>query len=224
MLEWGLLHYGYVIVFVGTILEGDAMLLAAAFLAHRGYFQLPLVILVATISTTAFNQVLYTLARRYGSERLKKRVAKDRRLAKVTDWVRQRGTLLLFASRFLWGLKTAIPTACGATGMRPWRFFGVNIAGAIIWGIPVGLAGYAGAHSISVIFRNLKRYEWPIAGGLLLAVAAIALWRTHGEDQKESWNAVREPEAFAVRSVEVLAEPHPHVPRVLRAPPTEQPR
>lgn len=215
MLEWGLLHYGYVIVFLGTILEGDATLLAAAFLAHRGYFRLPLVILVATLSTTAFNQILYTLARRYGSERLKKRVARDRRLAKVAGWVQQRGALLLFASRFMWGLKTAIPTACGATGMRPWLFFGVNLASAILWGVPVGLAGYAGAQTISVVFRDLKRYEWPIAGGLLLTVAAVALWRTHGEDQKETWSAVREPEALVVRSVEVLAR---------HAPPTELPR
>ena len=35
-----LLQYGYLLVFAGTILEGDATILAAAFLAHQGYLNL----------------------------------------------------------------------------------------------------------------------------------------------------------------------------------------
>jgi len=218
MLEWGLLHYGYVIVFFGTILEGDATLLAASFLAHRGYFRLPLVIAVATLATTLVNQVFYTLARRHGSAFLEKRSAADPRFAKVAGWVRHKGSWLLLASRFLWGLRAAIPAACGATGMRPWVFLLLNLAGAIVWSIPVALAGYAGAHSIRGILRDLKHSEWPIAFGVMLGVAALVWWRTHGEEWKESWKTVREPEAAGVLSVEVLAQPHPHTPRLLRPP------
>ena len=42
-----LLKYGYILLFLGVAVEGEAALLAAALLAHRGLFSLPIVILVA---------------------------------------------------------------------------------------------------------------------------------------------------------------------------------
>ena len=41
--------YGYFAVFLGTLLEGETILIIAGFLAHQGHFHLPLVILVAFI-------------------------------------------------------------------------------------------------------------------------------------------------------------------------------
>jgi hypothetical protein len=52
-----ILRYGYALVFVSAAVEGDATLLTATFLAHRGYLQLDLVIVVAAAATVAINQV-----------------------------------------------------------------------------------------------------------------------------------------------------------------------
>jgi hypothetical protein len=38
MLTTELLRYGYVLLFLAAAVEGDASLLTATFLAHRGYF------------------------------------------------------------------------------------------------------------------------------------------------------------------------------------------
>ncbi len=209
MLEWGLIHYGYLIVFVGTILEGDATLLAASFLAHHGYLRLPLIILVSSVATTAANQFFYILARRHGHAYLERRSASDRRFAKVTRWVQRRGVLLLLFSRFLWGLRVAIPAACGATGMRPAIFFIVNLAGAFLWSVPFTLLGYLGADAVSRFYGNLRKYEWHIAAVLMLGTLLLVLWRTHGEEFKEAWIAMRQPDEIGVVSVEVISHPHP---------------
>ena len=41
--------YGYGIVLIGTVLEGETVLTLAGFAAHRGYLQLPLVIVTAAV-------------------------------------------------------------------------------------------------------------------------------------------------------------------------------
>ena len=42
-----LARYGYLILFPGIVVEGEAFLLAGSFMAHRGVLDLPLVIAVA---------------------------------------------------------------------------------------------------------------------------------------------------------------------------------
>jgi membrane protein DedA with SNARE-associated domain len=43
-LESVLTTYGYFALMIGTFLEGETILIAAGFLAHRGYLELPWVI------------------------------------------------------------------------------------------------------------------------------------------------------------------------------------
>lgn len=204
MLAWSLLHYGYLIVFFGTVVEGDGTLLAAAFLAHQGYFRLPWLVAVSVAATTLANQAFYAVAKRHGAAFLEKRRRSDPRFAKVVRWMRSRGTVLLLLSRFLWGLRAAIPAACGATGMNGARFFVVNLAGALLWSVPIALLGYGGAHSISRLSRGLLKYEWQMAAALLFGGLLFVLWKTHGEELKESWKAMRAPDDLGVVSVELL--------------------
>lgn len=43
-LEEVVTHYGYIGILIGTFLEGETILIIAGFLAHRGYLELPFVI------------------------------------------------------------------------------------------------------------------------------------------------------------------------------------
>jgi len=56
-------HYGYLAVFVGTILEGDTVLMLAGFAAHRGYLSLPLVLGAAALGGFLGDQFWYWLGR-----------------------------------------------------------------------------------------------------------------------------------------------------------------
>ncbi len=61
-----LLQYGYLFVFVGVVFEGDATLIAAAILAHRGHFSLALVLAVAVLASFLTDEFFYLLAKKRG--------------------------------------------------------------------------------------------------------------------------------------------------------------
>ena len=61
-----LLKYGYALLFLGVAFEGEAVLLAAALLAHRGFFRLPVVIAVAVAANSLADQFYFQLARLRG--------------------------------------------------------------------------------------------------------------------------------------------------------------
>src|SRR5713101_8192956 len=132
MLTTELLRYGYVLLFVAAAIEGDASLLTATFLAHLGYFNLAAVIATAAAATCCANQTYYWLGRRHARSALD-RLRSHRLFGRLRKALGQHSPLLLFASRFLYGLRIAIPLGCGAVGMSPAVFFGVDLAGAVLW-------------------------------------------------------------------------------------------
>lgn len=189
MIETELLHYGYLVILLGTVVEGDATLLTAAFLAHRGYFRLSLVLLAAALATLAASHVYYDIARRSGAHWLDNR--NDARLNRIIGWSRTHGGLLLIASRFLIGFRTLVPIVCGATGMSPARFLLWNSVGAAIWVATFGLIGYLGGHVMSLLLDDIRRHEKVIAICVAMAVGGIVLWRTHGRELLDAWSLRR---------------------------------
>ena len=60
--------YGYLGVFLGTMLEGEATVVLAGILCHQGFFELFSVIFVSLMGTLIGDQVFYYLARWKGYE------------------------------------------------------------------------------------------------------------------------------------------------------------
>ena len=116
-METLLLRYGYALVFLGVAVEGEAVLLTAAVLASRGFFRLPVVVAVALAANSLADQVYFQLARLRGRSWLERRFGQHPRYHKLLSLVSRRGGLLLLVSRFAYGLRIAIPAACGALGM-----------------------------------------------------------------------------------------------------------
>lgn len=169
-------HYGYAMVFAAAAVEGDATLLAATFLAHRGYLRLDLVIVIAALGTIAANQAYFHLARRYGQERVAAMRA-NRLYGRVLDWMSRYGVQLVAVSRFMYGFRIAVPVAAGVAGMPALRFTVVDTLGAAVWALAIGLAGYAIGHALDYLVEDLRRHEWWIAGVLLVGVL-VALARS----------------------------------------------
>ena len=172
MLSAALIQYGYVVVFVSAAFEGDATLVTAAFLAHRGYLRLDVVIVVAAAATAAINQVYFWLGRRHGQRRAGA-VRQERIYGRVLEWVRRYNLLLVLVSRFVFGFRIAIPAACGASGMRHLLFTACDLVGAVVWSVVIGLAGYAIGQLLERFVTDLRAHEVWIAIALLLGVLAL---------------------------------------------------
>jgi membrane protein DedA with SNARE-associated domain len=163
MSESDLLQYGYVLIFLGCIIEGDATLLASAFLAHRGSLNFVAVLVTAALASTLANEAVYHLSRTRSRAYFEKKISKHPKYARVQHWIRRRSILLLLFSRYIFGFRLAIPAACGMTGMPPVVFFFVNAVGAALWVLPLGYAGYAFGGLIERFWHGVHQYEWHIA-------------------------------------------------------------
>lgn len=63
-------QYGYVVVFVGSVLEGETLLALAGVAAHRGYLSLQWVMAVAAAGAFLGDQLCFLIGRRLGGRAL----------------------------------------------------------------------------------------------------------------------------------------------------------
>jgi phosphatidylglycerol lysyltransferase len=184
-----LARYGYLILFPGIVVEGEAFLLAGAFMAHRGVFDLPIVIAVAMAATMCGDQLYYRAARARGRTWLERRKGSRAKYAKWIDMTERRGVWLLLASRWTFGLRIVIPAACGAVGMRPAVFTAVDFVAVLIWASTLGLAGY---YSGAAIERHLKDIQhvgiWVLVAVVLCVAAVIGARRVQRQARVRELN------------------------------------
>jgi lysylphosphatidylglycerol synthetase-like protein (DUF2156 family) len=168
-----LARYGYLILFPGIVVEGEAFLLAGSFMAHRGVLDLPLVIAVAVAATMSGDQLYYRAARSRGRAWLERRKGARAKYAKWIDLTARRGVWLLLASRWTFGLRIVIPAACGAVGMRPAVFTIVDFVAVLIWALTLGLAGYYGGAAIEKHLKDIQHVGGWVLLAAVLSVAAV---------------------------------------------------
>jgi membrane protein DedA with SNARE-associated domain len=170
------IRYGYLMVVAGIIVEGDATLVAASILAHRGYLKLSIVIALGAVTSLTMNQVYFWLGRRHGVERVAK--ADGRRLfGAIVHHTRKHAIWLVLLSRFVFGFRMAIPMTVGALGMNMTRFLIADIFGAIIWAVTLASTGYVAGHAGQVLLSNVRDNEWVVAGVLIAVTLAWGVYR-----------------------------------------------
>jgi lysylphosphatidylglycerol synthetase-like protein (DUF2156 family)/membrane protein DedA with SNARE-associated domain len=173
-----LLKYGYLLLFAGVIIEGEAVLIAGSFLASRGYFNVATVALVALAANTLSAQFYYIAARVRGRSWFEGRFPDKSVYWKIINWVEARHNWLLLISRFLFGFRIVIPAACGALGMSVARFTFLNVAAGIFWVVPTALLGYYFGEKVTALLHGARQYTLTVAlVSALLAVSAFLAWR-----------------------------------------------
>jgi len=191
-----LLRYGYALLFLGVAFEGEAVLLAAALLAQRGFFRLPVVIAVAVAANSLADQAYFQLARIRGRQWLERRFGEHPRYRQMIDLVSRRGGLLLVASRFAYGLRIAIPAACGALGMAFVTFTLLDLAAGLLWAVPMAALGFLAGGALGPLLESVRRYEEGIA--LLLVVAVAAFFGLRHVRRTVRWRELRWADLHAV--------------------------
>jgi phosphatidylglycerol lysyltransferase len=167
-----LLKYGYALLFLGVAVEGEAFLVAASLLVHRGYFALPAVIAVAIAANAVSDLVYYLAARSRGKSWLERRYGADPRYRRVVLLMQRHGPWLLLGSRYAFGFRILIPAACGALGMPLGTFAPLVVLASALWAVPTALLAYYAGAAIGSVLLELRHYELVIGVALLLLPAA----------------------------------------------------
>src|SRR5688572_22530792 len=175
-MELLLLKYGYLFLFIGILVEGEAFLLAGSVLANRGYFDIATVALVALAANTLSSQFYYLAAKARGRRWFDSRFGEGSRYKRVVDWTNHHGNWLLILSRFAFGFRIVIPAACGALGMTTARFSLLNLLAGILWVLPILVLGFFFGASIDSLVQDLrKNAEAFLLAGLLVVAIVLAI-------------------------------------------------
>ncbi|MET0341990.1 MAG: DedA family protein [Polyangiales bacterium] len=177
MLETWVLQWGYLAVGVGTMLEGETVLLAAGAMAHRGLLGLPGVMIAAFLGGV-FNDVMWFLiGRRAGRAFLVARPRLAKHAAVVDRWIARSGTLFVLGFRFLPGVRTVGPLLLGAGAFPVPRFLLLNALAAAAWVGLVTSIGYGLGAWLSKLFGRATRLEEVALVAVVLALAVFIVVR-----------------------------------------------
>jgi len=166
--------YGYWAIAIGTFLEGETVLVLGGLAAHRGYLALPWVLVSAFGGTVLGDQLYFYIGRWRGERFLEQKPHFRQKSEKVLQLLHRHRLLLILGFRFLYGLRTITPFLLGASGVPPLLFLLLNILGACLWALVVGVSGYLFGHALELFIGDIKRYEiWMFVG---LALSALIAW------------------------------------------------
>ncbi len=167
-------NYGYTAVAIGTFLEGETILLLGGFAAHRGFLELPWVIVCAFLGSFVGDQAFFYIGRTNGEKMLQKRPHWKAKSTRVLAMADKHQTWLILGFRFLYGLRSVTPFLLGAAKVSPVRFFFLNMVGAGVWSVAVGSLGYYFGYAIESVLGNIKRYEMGVFG--VMAAVGLGFW------------------------------------------------
>jgi membrane protein DedA with SNARE-associated domain len=170
--------YGYFAVFVGTLLEGETVLLLAGYAAHQGLFNPYFVFLFAWMGATLGDQFYFWLGRRHG-QRLMQRFPKlHSKIERALHLIENHPRKAIFSMRFIWGLRTAMPIALGLSSVAWPLFIVLNLISALIWALLVTSLGYAFGAILSQWLGKIHHYEhWMVLALTLALLLAFHIYR-----------------------------------------------
>ncbi|MBB1611792.1 hypothetical protein A9978_04995 [Pseudomonas sp. UMC65] len=169
--------YGYWVIFIGCLLEGETVLILGGMAAHQGSLQWPQVIGWATLGGILGDQLLFWTGRYGGARLLPKLKRHQAAIERVQGLIQRYPSTSVFAVRFLYGMRLVGPLVIGASGLAPWRFALLNVLGAAVWAILFVSAGYWAGEALQHFLGDLKPYRLPIFLGVIALVVLAALVR-----------------------------------------------
>lgn len=173
LLENLILRWGYLILGLGTFLEGETILIAAGAMAHKGLLSQPLVIGVALLGAYCGDLLWYFIGRKYGYPFIQKRPKLLSRLAATQKLLDRYGILFVLSFRFIYGIRTVAPVLLGIVKYPFKRYAALNGLSAIVWSITFSYIGWGLGFGFRQIVDRHPRIEEII---LIALITGFLLW------------------------------------------------
>ena len=167
-------NYGYWVVFGGTLLEGESVLLLAGFAAYSGLLELHTVIAVAVLGSFLGDQLWFFAGRMQGAKLLARYPKYAAPAARAEALLHKYHAPIILAVRFLYGLRIVLPFTIGMSSIPTLRFQILNFIGAVLWASSGAAAGYLFGDAIETILGDIHHYEKYVFA--FIAAAGLALW------------------------------------------------
>jgi membrane-associated protein len=160
---------------MGIPSPGETALILAAVLASQGKLQLWLVIVIASASAIAGDNLGYLLGRKLGRRVLTAPGPLQARRTEVIDagdrFFAKHGPKAVFIGRWIALVRFATAWLAGINRMPFKQFFFWNALGGITWGVTYGLVGYYGGQAAAHVLA-----EAGIVGLVVLLILPVVIY------------------------------------------------
>jgi membrane protein DedA with SNARE-associated domain len=163
----------YLAVFVAAALEGEVIFVSSIVLVSQGKLSAMGVLLAAALGGSLGDQVYFYALRGRVSNWLGRVRFVAKRQETVVAHIRRHSTRMILASRFLPGLRIAIPSACAYAGVPPIKFTLLSLCSGFAWATSLTVfVGYLGPQALARLgFGGWGRSLIPVA-----LVLGYVLW------------------------------------------------
>jgi len=176
-LEPLLTTYGYALLYLGTILEGETFVIISAVLCQTGQLKAFWVICTAFLGALSGDVFCFQIGRLGAGKLFERGSHRQRRLDKAAVLLKRNPNLIVFCYRFFYGFRAVIPFLIGATGCSWRRFILLSGAGAALWSITVTAAGIVCGKALLLFTADIKTYQlWGIGALSMVGIGLWAIW------------------------------------------------
>jgi membrane protein DedA with SNARE-associated domain len=170
--------YGYAATFVGTLLEGETVLVLSGVAASRGYLSAPLLVAAGAAGAMVTDNVFFVLGRAFGPALLKRFPSLAGSVVRAHALVDRFPNTAVIGIRFLYGMRTVGPLVIGA-GRMPWaRFALLDFIATSTWSLCwIGIGYVLGEVVYQVLGGIASIWRWSLVGAAVAgAIAAIVVY------------------------------------------------
>ena len=176
-------RFGYLAVFVGTFLEGEAILVMAGFFAERGYLNVFTVGIVAFVGAYLGHCFWFWLGRRHGVRLLDRSPRMKAHLGKGIRLFERYGAAAIVITQWLYGLRITCAVVVGMSRISLWKFMFYQGVSCAVWSVAITALGYYFGAAVEAVLGKAAHVE-KIALLVIIAVA-IGMWAWHRWKEKK---------------------------------------
>lgn len=171
-------HFAYPTLFIGTFLEGESVILLAAYLAAHGRLGLDVVTVgvVSFLGAYAGHVVFFWLGRSQGPRVLRRFPHWEYHADKARAFFRRYGTLGIFLSQYIYGFRIAFAILIGISEMRVRTFLLLEALSCAIWAALFTVLGALFGRAVYGFLDRSHWLEWVILALFILLFVAITLY------------------------------------------------
>jgi membrane protein DedA with SNARE-associated domain len=190
-MEHWIAEYGYLAVLVGTMLEGETIVVLGGVAAHQRILHTEYVMLAAFVGSFVGDQALYIAGRLWGPRVLTRLPSWRPRVEQALGILSRHQVAFILGFRFVYGLRAVSALAIGMAGVRPGRFLILNLISAAVWAFSITALGYVAGEAVKAALGHLHEHFYIALAIVVGGGALIWLW-SHWR-QRRRRNAAEKP-------------------------------
>jgi membrane protein DedA with SNARE-associated domain len=175
-------QFGYLAVFVGTFLEGEAILVAAGFFASRGYLDIAWVTVVAFVGAYLGHLFWFWLGRVHGVKLLDRFPGMKRHFGKGIRVFERYGAAAIIITQWLYGLRITCAVIIGMSRISLVKFLLYEAASCAAWAVVITALGYYFGRAIESLLGRVEHIEK--YGLLFIVLVAVGFWLWHRRKER----------------------------------------